>query len=290
MNFSAIVTASWRRPQLFETLRVLGQCLPPPQEILLHVDGGNHELLDEVRGAFPQVRLLDSIEHLGPGGARNRLLAAAQNEWVASFDDDSHPFDSDFFAKAERAVRSQPAATLIACRVFEPGTPVPESVDEYRRTTDFVGCGCIYRREVFLQTSGYVPLRLAYGMEEVDLSLRYFNHGHAIVLASSLRVIHNTDPDNRGSPAAVSASIANIILRAWLRYPWLLLPLGLVQCLHRMLWLAARGFEFGISDVMAQSGALLADHGHERATVRVSSLIGYHLRRYFGWPKGSHQS
>ncbi len=280
MNFSAIVTASWRRPQLFDTLRVLSQCLPLPQEILLHVDGGNHELAEEVRRGFPKVRLLEAAEKLGPGGSRNRLLAAAKNDWVASFDDDSHPVDPDFFARVEQVVRTQPAAAMIACHIYELGEALPEGTGECRGVTDFVGCGCIYRREVFMQTSGYVPLQYAYGMEEVDLSLRYLDMGHIIVFAPALRVIHNTDPENRNSPAAVAASIANIMLRAWLRYPLWLIPLGAAQCIHRLIWLFRHGYRAGLLDGLCSIPGLLQKNRHWRRTVRGASLCKYQFRRH----------
>lgn len=283
MKISAIVTASWRRPQLFESLRTLQGCTPAPDEILLHVDGGNHALVKEVKAACPAVVVLEASEKLGPGGSRNRLLAAARNEWVASFDDDSHPFDAGFFATVARVVETCPEAAIIACQIFEPGDPVPSTEDDCRRVTDFVGCGCLYRREVFMASEGYVPLPLAYGMEEVDLSLRYLDAGQVIVFAPMLRVVHNTDPANREAPAAVAASIANILLRAWLRYPWLLVWLGLLQAMHRTVWLIFHGRRKGVWQAMGAARELIQHHAWRRRPVRARSLLAYQWRRRTGW-------
>jgi GT2 family glycosyltransferase len=283
VKISAIITASWRRPQLFDTLKVLRDCDPPPDEILLHVDGGNQVLVEEVRTAFPDIKVLESTKQIGPGGSRNRLLEAARNDWVASFDDDSHPFDPGFFATVGGVVNECPEASIIACQVFEPGEPVPPTEGACRRITDFVGCGCLYRREVFMKLAGYVPLPLAYGMEEVDLSLRYLDAGNVIVLGPRLRVIHNTDPANRNAPAAVAASIANIMLRAWLRYPGPLIPFGLIQAGHRALWLLSKGCHSGVMRGFWEIGTLLRKHAGLRKPVRAGSLFTYQFRRRFGW-------
>src|SRR5688572_19535846 len=92
---TAIVTADRRVDELLSTLRIISQCAPPPAEIIVHVDEGEQACATAVRRAHPDVRLLVSDDRIGPGGARNRLIAAASHAIVASFDDDSYPFDSD---------------------------------------------------------------------------------------------------------------------------------------------------------------------------------------------------
>ena len=52
---------------------------------------------------------------------------------------------------------------------------------------------CVYRRSAFLEAGGYVPLPVAYGMEEVDLALRLHSRGGKILTTPWLRVFHNTD-------------------------------------------------------------------------------------------------
>src|SRR5829696_5478485 len=101
-KISAIVTAYERIEQTLATLRVIQSCVPAPDELLVHVDANQMTCENAIREAFPSVRVLRSKEQVGPGGGRNRLVEAAQSEFVASFDDDSYPIDSDYFARALR--------------------------------------------------------------------------------------------------------------------------------------------------------------------------------------------
>ncbi|HEX6283959.1 MAG TPA: glycosyltransferase, partial [Pyrinomonadaceae bacterium] len=79
-RIAAIVTAYERIEQTLSTLRVLKNCQPPPAEILVHVDGNRVQCAEAIRTAFPDVRVLLSRERVGPGGGRNKLMAAAESD------------------------------------------------------------------------------------------------------------------------------------------------------------------------------------------------------------------
>src|SRR5215475_10350530 len=98
-GISAIVAAYERVEQTLATLRVIQSCVPPPDEILVHVDAHQIACEKAIRNAFPAVRILCSHDQVGPGGGRNKLVNAAQFEFIASFDDDSYPIDSDYFER-----------------------------------------------------------------------------------------------------------------------------------------------------------------------------------------------
>ena len=193
MNISAIVTAYERVEQTLATLRVIQSCTPPPREMLVHVDANRVDCENAIRKAFPSVRILRSKEQIGPGGGRNKLVDAAHGELVASFDDDSYPIDSDYFERAANLFAEFPDAALIGAALYHTGESI--GLDERRAqwTADFSGGACIYRRQAFLDAGGYVPLPVAYGMEEVDLALRLHSRGGRILTTSWLRVFHNTD-------------------------------------------------------------------------------------------------
>ena len=75
--------------------------------------------LHAIRDAFPEVRVLRSSDQVGPGGGRNKLVSAAQFEFVASFDDDSYPIDSDYFARARKVFDRFPEASVICAAISE---------------------------------------------------------------------------------------------------------------------------------------------------------------------------
>jgi GT2 family glycosyltransferase len=246
MKISAIVTAYERIEQTLATLRVIQSCVPAPDEILVHVDANQIACEDAIRDTYPTVRIFRSDEQVGPGGGRNKLVAAAQFEFVASFDDDSYPIDSDYFARARQIFEKFPEASLICAALYHVGESIGLDAQSAQWTADFSGGACIFRREAFLNAGGYVPLPVAYGMEEVDLAIRLHSHGGKILTTRWLRVFHNTDLKRHGDPRVTAGSIANLALLAYLRYPVSLWGIGLGQCANRLLWLLRHGRRRGI--------------------------------------------
>lgn len=246
MGIAAIVTAYERVEQTLATLRVIQSCVPPPDEILVHVDANQSACERAIHDAFANVRIIRSAEQIGPGGGRNKLVEAAQCEFVASFDDDSYPIDSDFFARALRIFERFPEASLICAALYHAGESIGLDERSAHWTADFSGGACVFRRQAFHDAGGYVPLPVAYGMEEVDLAIRLHSQGGKILTTSWLRVFHNTDLKRHGDPRVTAGSIANLALLAYLRYPVSLWGIGVGQCVNRLLWLLRHGRRRGI--------------------------------------------
>src|SRR6185503_3402 len=198
---------------------IIQSCVPAPDEVLVHVDANQVDCENAIRDAFPDIRILRSADKVGPGGGRNKLMNAAQYEFVASFDDDSYPLDSDYFARALKLFEKFPDASVVCGVVYHMGEAI--GLDEQRAlwTADFLGAACVYRRAAFLEAGGYVPLPVAYGMEEVDLALRVHSRGGKILTSPWLRVFHNNDLRHHADPRVTASSIANLALLAYLRYP-----------------------------------------------------------------------
>ena len=243
---SAIVTAYERVDQTLATLRILQSCSPVPDEILVHVDANQIECENAIRNAFPDIQILRSYEQVGPGGGRNKLMAAARYEFVASFDDDSYPIDSDYFERALNLFEQFPEASVICAALYHLGESIGLDSRSAQWTADFSGAACIYKREAFIEAGGYVPLPIAYGMEEVDLAIRLHSKGGKILTTSWLRVFHNTDLKHHEDPRVTAGSIANLALLAYLRYPVSLWGIGVGQCANRLLWLLRHGRRRGI--------------------------------------------
>jgi len=243
---SAIVTAYERVEQTLATLRVLQSCVPAPDEILVHVDANQTACENAISNAFPGIQILRSTEQVGPGGGRNKLVSVARGEFVASFDDDSYPIDSDYFARARQTFEKFPEASLVCAALYHAGESIGLDERSAQWTADFSGGACIFRRQSFLDAGGYVPLPVAYGMEEVDLAIRLHAQGGRILTTPWLRVFHNTDLKRHGDPTVTAGSIANLALLAYLRYPVSLWGIGVGQCANRLLWLLRHGRRRGI--------------------------------------------
>ena len=272
---TAIVTAYRRTPETFATLERLKTRVPPPDEILVHVDAGGEECLAAVARAYPEIRLLSSETLVGPGGARNKLIAAAKHETVASFDDDSYPIDLDYFARLQELFAAYPEASVITSEVFTRGQKVGASANQNCWVADFIGCGCAYRRSRFLETRGYVPLAAAYGMEEVDVALQLHALGHRVLKASCVRVFHDTDYGAHHSPRLVSGTIANAALLVYLRYPLSAWPRGMLQVGNAVFYAVRHRRWRGVSNGLLRIPAHLLTHRHYRRVVPGKALRSY---------------
>lgn len=251
-----------------------------PDEIIVHVDGGDTVSVDAVLAAFNDVRLLESVETLGPGGSRNRLLAAALGEIVISLDDDSFPVDRDFFEAVLKAADRHPTAGVIAMNIIHDNEPLIERSSRAHPVSDFVGCGCVYRRNAFLCTRGYVPVQPAYGVEEADLALQIIDAGWEIIQDHDLRVRHATTRSHQASATITAAHISNLALLAYLRYPISYLPLGFIQVVSRIIWSIRKKRVSGIlTGLVAVPGKIWKFRSYRKPVGAATMRKVRHLRR-----------
>jgi len=242
LDISVIVPAHTRVEPLLKTLNKIIACDPGPKEILIHVDGGSPEVLHAVHEKFPQVRVLTSTTYLGPGGSRNRLVDAAACELVANFDDDSFPEHLDYFACViEDACRFPHAAIISAANHDDAPSP-----DRYLQVSMASGCGCVFRKSWYVKVLGFVPVPIAYNMEEIDMGLRLYAQNGLIIRDAKLKVIHDKPYAIQVAPELNSAILANTALFPFLRFPVFLWPIGFCQLASRVVYLLRRGWTKGL--------------------------------------------
>lgn len=279
-DITAIVAAYQRIDQTSATLRAIQACDPKPREIIVHVDANQTECEQAIRRGFSDIRIIRSEQRVGPGGARNILIEAAMTEYVASFDDDSYPIDADYFARSLTLFEKFPDASVIGAALYHRGDAIGPDARTAQWTADFSGGACVYRRTAFIATGGYVPLPVAYGMEEVDLALRIHAKGGRILSTSVLRVFHDTNLNRHGDPTVTASSIANLALLAYLRYPPSLWLLGIGQCLNRVWWLLRHRRWRGVLTGVTMIPDHLRAHHEYRMPIRRDRIISYlSLRR-----------
>lgn len=278
-----VAIPTYRRPELLlETLGKLAACDPQPAELILHVDGNDETSLQALRQSpyAETAKVLISQENVGPGGGRNKILAAAACDIVASLDDDSYPLDGDYFARLVELFDRLPRAAVIGAQIFHLDEAILPEGPGLRRVADFVNCGCAYRREAFLQTRGYLCLPLAYGMEEVDVALQLHHRDWDVYESDRLRILHNTRRAHQNVPKVTAASIGNQFLLAYLRYPAALWGLGFAQGLNRVRWLLTHGRRNGIGWGLTLAPQLIWQHRRQREAIAAAKVRSYlRLRR-----------
>src|SRR5438128_6481462 len=107
-----------RVEKLQETLTKIFNCNPRPNEIIVHVDGNDHDTEDYLIDRYPEIKVIKSQIQVGPGGGRNKIISEASNQLVASFDDDSYPIDPDYFERLLRVFDQFPNAAIVDATIY----------------------------------------------------------------------------------------------------------------------------------------------------------------------------
>jgi GT2 family glycosyltransferase len=275
VSLSVIVPACRRVDALLKTLGTIEACQPGPAEILVHVDGADATLISTVASHFPTVRILSSQELQGPGGARNLLIRAANHELVANFDDDSFPASSDYFARVVKLAEHFPTAAMFSAASHE-----AEWLDsDFKRIVLPSGCGCVFRKSWFEKIRGFVPLPVAYNMEEVDIGLQLHAVGGWIIHDPLLRVVHDHEPAKEISAELNASILANTALFPFLRFPAWLWPLGMWSVVHRVLVLILWGWTAGLLTGLKSIPTHLERYKRYRAEVCSPHILSWLLLR-----------
>lgn len=273
---TAIVPACRRLDKLLETLRQVRGCEPAPAEILVHVDGGDAVIVEAVRAFDPGIRILVSDKLLGPGGSRNRLIAAARHELVANFDDDSFPVQPDYFARVMQLAERFPKAAM-----FSAASHAQEWQSlQFQQIALPSGCGSVFRKSWFQRTQGFVPLPIAYNMEEVDIGLQLHAIGGMIVHDPLLRVVHDRIPDRVVETETNAYVLANTALFPFLCFPIWFWPLGVWSVCRRVQWMIQRGWTNGLGQGLRMiPGHLWQNKSYRRAVSSLTLLSWLWLKR-----------
>jgi GT2 family glycosyltransferase len=221
--------------------RVLGAlericcCDPQPSEILVHIDDSDGKLEAVLARSFPSVRVISGSRRIGPGGGRHCCLNRCGSAYAVSFDDDSYPVDTDFFARVCELFSTNLDAAVIGARIWHPYQNPEARNLKFVRKSCFTGCGHAIRLSAYRATRGYLPLPVAYAMEEVDLSLQLFARGWKIYESSELRVFHDSHLTHHQNAETTAGFVTNVALFGFLNYPFWCWPWAFLQ-LGNIVW------------------------------------------------------
>ena len=235
--------------------------------------------MEAVRNFDPNIRILTSEQLLGPGGSRNRLIAAARYDLVANFDDDSFPAHSDYFARVMQLAELFPDAAMFSAASHEKEWQTLN----FQRIAVPSGCGCVFRKSWFQRTAGFVPLPIAYNMEEVDIGLQMHAIGGMIVHDPLLRVVHDRVLAQEVDAATNAWVLANTALFPFLRFPAWLWPVGLWSVLRRVALLVCWGWTVGLLEGLRMIPDHLQRYKQYRREMNSPSMLSWLLLKR--WPK-----
>jgi GT2 family glycosyltransferase len=229
VGVAVIIPTYQRGDKICSVLEQIFRCDPLPSEVWVHADRSDGRIEAELSNRFPDVRVIGSTEHVGPGGGRRRCLLQCSTPFVVSFDDDSYAVDRDFFERVVTLFNSHPDAAILGATIWLRGEVEVERRETLHERLTYAGCGHAMRLSAYRDIKGYIPRPIAYGVEENDVSLQLFAKGYKIYESGELRVFHDTKLEHHRNAAVVECVVANVALLAFLRYPVWLWSLGALQ-------------------------------------------------------------
>ena len=123
---TVIIPTYKRGPALIDSLMKLSQCVPMPDEILIHFDGNDKEseaTLRSSRLTLPVITIINA-NNVGPGGGRDVLIRKSRNEIIVSLDDDSYPIDINFFDRVIELMKLNHGLSIVGAAITHQGEEI----------------------------------------------------------------------------------------------------------------------------------------------------------------------
>lgn len=199
MTVSVMITTRNRADDLARTLEALGGLRPPPDEILVTLDGCTDGSAELLRCSFPAVKVTVNAAAAGSVPSRDRMMRAAQGDLVLSLDDDSYPVESDFLVRATAIFARAPRLAVLAFPQRSDEFPASLTQSDFgpdQLIASYPSSGAILRREMYLRLAGYASL-FGHMYEEPDFALQCVAAGLEVRLCTALTIRHHYSSRNR---------------------------------------------------------------------------------------------
>ena len=187
-------------------------------ETIVIDDGSATAMPSRFGGEFPWVKFIRSEEARGAAFQRNRIAKLLTGEFILALDDDSSPIAGDLEAAASW-LRAQPRICALAFRVTSDDAVPALAADPPFPVKEFVGCGALIKRELFLALGGYEE-RFGFYSEEGDFCLKALQQGHETHLFPSVAVQHRLTTAARDHERRTRIIIRNEMLVEFWHYPF----------------------------------------------------------------------
>jgi GT2 family glycosyltransferase len=204
----------------------------------------------------PGVEFWSSGRSLGASAQRTRIAQLMKTDFILQLDDDSYPVEGSV-SDAVSFMEARPDIAALALNVAMGEMPSPLiDRDEAPYEVDlFIGCGVLFRRELFLSLGGFFSA-LGYYFEEHHFCAHAFREGRPVYIFPSLVVRHEKSLHARSTARIAYYKGRNRVLLALWHYPLRVVPLRLATSLPGTLALvrlrdypaAFAGFAAGLFD------------------------------------------
>jgi len=193
MTLSIMITTRNRVEDLQQTLRVLTNLNPVPDEILITADGCTDGTIELVKSELPNAKLIVNNPAIGSVASRDQMMRKARGDLVLALDDDSYPEQLDCIARIVPFFEQCPELAVLH---------FPQRTDEYPETLarthfgsehltrSFANSGAVLRRSTYLQLLGFES-RFFHAYEEPDYALQCVAAGYDVVFSPIITIRHH---------------------------------------------------------------------------------------------------
>ena len=193
MTVSVMITTKNRIVDLRRTCRALRRLSPPPEEVLITIDGSAADVVEAVQAELPQARPFVNQIGLGSVASRNRMMREARGDLVLALDDDSYPEQLDCIARIVPLFeqRRKLAVLHFPQRTDEyPGTLAQPNFGSEHLTRSFANSGAVLRRSTYLQLPGFES-QFFHMYEEPDYALQCVAAGYDVLFSPVITIRHH---------------------------------------------------------------------------------------------------
>lgn len=194
-KFAIHITTKNRLEELKITLKSIADLIDAENvECVICDDGSTDGTSIYVREYYPKVKLYTFEISSGYLVQRNFMLNNSNADYAISLDDDAYFLSDNILEIIKSNFQNYPKCALLAFRIYW-GLKPPESTFDSSAayiTNGFVGCGHVWKIDVWRQLPDYLEWFRFYG-EEQFMSYQLFKHGWQIMYTPEILVHHMVD-------------------------------------------------------------------------------------------------
>jgi GT2 family glycosyltransferase len=226
---SVVILTYNRKDTLHAAIRSALDQKYPDKELIVVNNGSTDGTADEIREAFPSVRIVEPGWNTGVPEGRNIGARNALGDVVLFMDDDGALASDDAFTEVAARFEREPELGVLYARPADPDTGespecilgFQEDLRPYPRPVYsplFVGTAIFVRKALMDQIQGFDGSFFREA-EEFDFSLRTLDAGWRILFYPTI-ILHHRPHPNR----AAAGTVAYLNLRNYLTTYWKLFP------------------------------------------------------------------
>ena len=214
------ITTKDRWEDLETTLHILQDQGLNALETVVIDDGSAVPLPEKFPRLFPWIRFTRFEKSAGLIARRNLIATLLSKPLILGLDDDSFPVAGSLEAAADWMLKRPNVLALAFQIIFKNESP-PAGYETRQPflVRDYIGCGNLVRRELFLTLGGYEE-RFEFFTEEPELCLRAMKLDYEIYAYPGLVIRHNLTPVARNRPKRTEKFIRNEMLMALWHFPF----------------------------------------------------------------------